>query len=286
MTQTHFIPPLNHNKPNYPAWTKYLILGLAIFFGLGILSSSFQLLKSIFLSGFQFANFIIFASNILASLFLFALLSLPALITRSSIKGKHQLNSALLKLSVDQLNTKEFGEPGGNLSYARFGKNAADGKEGETRTAKIIRENILNQYPAARLINCIAWPGTDSADIDHVLLIGNSIILLDSKLYQPGQYYWDGKRLFRNGTELEPFKIAAAAQAIKTIFPQQQVSAAIVIHSKTESDISIELGKVPSPFPPALTAHQLVEFVKSQVSHTDLNSVYWQTLQRILDLKN
>ncbi|WP_237194492.1 nuclease-related domain-containing protein [Rothia nasimurium] len=285
MNQPHFIPPLNQHKPEYPVWTKYLIIGVAFFFGLGMLSSSFRLLKNLLFSGFQPMNFVIFASDAFTSIFLFSLLSLPALIVRHRIKSKHELNAALLKLSPEQLRQQEFGDPGANLSIARFGERAIAGREGEQRTAEIIRENILKMYPAARLINGISWPGTESADIDHALLIGESIILIDSKLYQPGQYYWDGKQLFRNGTQLEPFKVADALQAVKTIFPKNHISAAVVLHSTTGTDLSIELGKNSFPFPPALTANQLTDFLRNQASSTNSGSIYWQTLQQLLDLK-
>jgi hypothetical protein len=115
------------------------------------------------------------------------------------------------------------GTPGRDLSVARFGDNATIGIEGEQRTARLITESVLPGLPSARLINGIRWPGTEHADIDHAVIAGNRIALIDSKMWADGRYWWDNKRLFRSGTELTPFKLGAAVNAMRAAYPYCQV---------------------------------------------------------------
>jgi hypothetical protein len=73
-----------------------------------------------------------------------------------------------------------------DLSVARFGDKAKIGVEGEQLTARLIAESVLPGLPSARLINGLRWPGTEHADIDHAVIAGNRIALIDSKMWADG----------------------------------------------------------------------------------------------------
>lgn len=62
------------------------------------------------------------------------------------------------------------------------------GAEGKRRTSRLITEPVLPSVPAARLIDGLRWPGSEHADIDHAVIAGNRIALIDSKM-------WGGRRL-------------------------------------------------------------------------------------------
>lgn len=125
------------------------------------------------------------------------------------------------------------GVPGRDLSAARFGDKAPMGAEGERRTSHLITESVLGGLPAARLINGLRWPGTEHADIDHAVITGNRIALIDSKMWADGDYWWDNKRLFKNGKELDAFKLGAAVEAMRAAYPGYIVDGWVVLHSPT-----------------------------------------------------
>lgn len=83
-----------------------------------------------------------------------------------------------------------WGEPGENLSYAQetFGLDRTmDGIEGERLTAAEIGY-FLGSIPGVRLINGLAFPGSETADVDHAVLCGRRVALIDSKAWKPATY--------------------------------------------------------------------------------------------------
>jgi hypothetical protein len=129
------------------------------------------------------------------------------------------------------LTTPVHGTPGRDLSVARFGDNAKIGIEGEQRTARLIAESVLPGIPSARLINGLRWPGTEHSDIDHAVIAGNRIALIDSKMWADGNYWWDNKRLFRNGKEMTALKLGAAVEAMRYAYPNCHIEGWVVVHS-------------------------------------------------------
>jgi hypothetical protein len=81
---------------------------------------------------------------------------------------------------------KVFGTPG-DLSTARRkfkAENVDKGEDGERRTAEMMKD--LLRIPGTRIFHGVQWPGSKTADIDHIAVNGNKIALIDSKL-------WSGK---------------------------------------------------------------------------------------------
>ena len=135
-------------------------------------------------------------------------------------------------LPLEVLMAGAHGVPGRGLTVQRFGANAAPGIEGERRTARLIEASVLPGLPAARLINGLRWPGTRAADIDHVVLAGNRIAVIDSKLWTDGKYSWDNSRLLRDGVDMEPFKLIAAVNSLRAKFPGFEIHGWVVLHSR------------------------------------------------------
>lgn len=87
-----------------------------------------------------------------------------------------------------------FGTPGKSLNsaYHFTDANIKSGIEGEVKTAEIINNFVLNST------NCYAfhslrWPmSTSQADIDHIIVCGNNLLIIDSKNWsQKGVYSFD-----------------------------------------------------------------------------------------------
>lgn len=92
------------------------------------------------------------------------------------------------------------GTPGGSLAGGNsFSGNAeADriGAAGEQRVAAHL-SRLAAKYPVA-VLHDLDIPGS-AANIDHVLVYGNRVMILDSKVWKPTRYRSRGGRAYRGG---------------------------------------------------------------------------------------
>ena len=110
------------------------------------------------------------------------------------------------------------GKAGASLEGASWAQNqsvAKIGQEAERRTAK-----ILNQLPAAGISVLhdlrIPIPGF-TANIDHVLVYGHNVIILDSKHWAGGSYWTAGGKTRRGLKEFSPADKKTLPMAQKSI---------------------------------------------------------------------
>lgn len=136
-------------------------------------------------------------------------------------------------LSEEIISRTVHGVPGRGLSVGRFGERAEIGAEGERRTARLVTKSVLPGIPSARLINGLRWPGSEHADLDHAVIAGNRIALIDSKMWADGAYWWDNKQLYRDGRELEALRLGAGVEAIRAVYQGYVVEGWVVLHSPT-----------------------------------------------------
>jgi hypothetical protein len=90
------------------------------------------------------------------------------------------------------LDTRIHGVPGAGLvdTLNRFGENNVSlGLLGEQITATLLTE--LLEIPAVHIVHGLKFPGSKGADIDHAVVAGNRIALIDSKLWSSGSYLLD-----------------------------------------------------------------------------------------------
>lgn len=103
--------------------------------------------------------------------------------------------------------SRVHGTPG-NLDSAR-GKfsdaNIAAGEAGEQRTAVLLDE--LAEIPGVRVFHGLSWPGTGNADIDHVVLAGDRLAVIDSKMWAGVRHTMGAdaqvRTLLENGEEMD-----------------------------------------------------------------------------------
>lgn len=81
----------------------------------------------------------------------------------------------------------ERGCVGGNLATADFGGAEAYGIAGERRTAELL-ETWLRGASRVAIFHSLRFPGSTRADIDHAVLIGHELFLVDSKAWRGGAY--------------------------------------------------------------------------------------------------
>lgn len=82
----------------------------------------------------------------------------------------------------------ELGCIGGNLAASStFGGTEVFGIAGERRTAELL-ETWLGGISRVAILHSLRFPGSARADIDHVVLIGHRLFVIDSKAWKGGTY--------------------------------------------------------------------------------------------------
>ncbi|MBC9704045.1 MAG: NERD domain-containing protein [Enterococcus sp.] len=187
---------------------------------------------------------LIFSTNI--PLKIFMSLAFPAFVLAIKLFSSNAKQAKLLMLrltpktmnnrwqrSADQ---KVFGKVGqvgdsGNI----FGEGRASaGAEGERRTAYLL-ENLLGHVPGVQIYHGLRFPGSMDADVDHAVVLGDNVFLIDSKMFRPGTYFWGrGKEPTIYGGKAGPYRnhMDAAVRGFRGILPKGiRVEALIMIHN-------------------------------------------------------
>jgi hypothetical protein len=100
----------------------------------------------------------------------------------------------------------------------------------EARTIQLLSGNVLEALPSARLVNGLHSPA-DRGHLDHAVLAGYRLALVDSMLLPRGVYRWDGQTLLRSGKAIDPPRLAPAVRRMQELFPELNVTGWTVIHS-------------------------------------------------------
>lgn len=126
-----------------------------------------------------------------------------------------------------------LGRAGGSLDNAAWAHNdavARVGKSGEVRTAAILNE--LANHPGGPTVLHdlnIPIPGF-SANIDHVVVSGTTVYLLDAKVWKPGFYWTVSGRTFRGVSRFTPADkktMPMAVDAVTRFLAKRQVRAKV-----------------------------------------------------------
>lgn len=98
-----------------------------------------------------------------------------------------------------------YGTPGGALKKSSgwtTKDRAAQGRAGEKACAELIHRAFRND-PDVYVLHDLSVPGGYSANVDHVIVKGFHILLVDAKRWKPG-FYWTRKATTRRGREAAP----------------------------------------------------------------------------------
>ena len=179
-----------------------------------------------------------------------------------------QVRASRGKIYFDAADIKKFVSWGraGKLDDAvdKFGShNVALGSTGEKFTAEMMQQ--LLKIPGTRIFHGLKFPGSETADVDHALINGNKIALIDSKMWTGGDYRWghDGMILRSN---------ASTSAELHTNFPyavegygrdliEASVRGRILIHSSNGIPVSVDNSNVPDS---AVAGVPPVEIVTAQ----------------------
>ncbi|NKX53808.1 J domain-containing protein [Arthrobacter mobilis] len=158
----------------------------------------------------------------------------------------------------------------------------------EARTVALLAQQIVAVMPSARLINGLHTPG-EHGYIDHALLAGYRLALIDSMLLPKGIFRWDGSTLHKDGRVVEPPRLAPAVRRMQDLFPELNVQGWTVIHSPDgnlhEPVVDYARGYDPGGYGPVhvVNAARLVRELKQFLSSGPApNTVHVPSLARLL----
>ncbi len=100
----------------------------------------------------------------------------------------------------------------------------------EMQTVQLLVRQVLSGIPAARLVNGLQSP-SDNGHIDHAVLSGYRLALIDSMMLPKGAYAWDGAVLRHGSRSVAPPRLDHIVRQMQDIFPELNVTAWIVVHS-------------------------------------------------------
>lgn len=146
---------------------------------------------------------------------------------------------------VDRDFTEELGD------RVVFGRPGAEPDEVAERLTAGLLEQYLTRIPGVRICHGLAAEeGSVFADLDHAVLCGHRLVLIESKLWLPGHYEVDdtgeilrnGHR-FRGGTVRLPERLAA----YRALLPDVQLRGVLLIYPGRAGKITVGDGMAHTP---------------------------------------
>ena len=149
---------------------------------------------------------------------------------------------------IDREFTTEFG------NRTVFGSPGSEEDEVAERLTADLLSRYLTRIPGARICHGLAAEeGSVFADLDHAVLCGRRLVLIESKAWLPGHYDVDGSgtvlrngRPFRGGSVHLPERLAA----YRALLPDAEIRGALLIYPGRAGTITVGdgLGHTPERF--------------------------------------
>ncbi|HVV19909.1 MAG TPA: DnaJ domain-containing protein [Pseudonocardiaceae bacterium] len=129
---------------------------------------------------------------------------------------------------------------------------------GERLTARLLAEYVA-PLPGARIFHGLAWPGSVFADVDHAVLRGHRLVLIESKMWLPGHYtademggVWRNGHPFRGGA----IRLPEGVEAYRDLLPGIEVRGALVVYPSRAGEITT--GESPDVAAPPMSPERFV----------------------------
>lgn len=129
---------------------------------------------------------------------------------------------------------------------------------GERLTARLLAEYVA-PLPGARIFHGLAWPGSVFADIDHAVLRGHRLVLIESKMWLPGHYtadelggVWRNGHPFRGGA----IRLPEGVDAYRELLPGIEIRGALLVYPSRAGEITT--GEAPDVAAPPMSPERFV----------------------------
>ncbi|PXY19067.1 J domain-containing protein [Prauserella muralis] len=165
-----------------------------------------------------------------------------------------------------------------------FGRPGADPDQvGERLTADLL-SRYLTRLPGARIFHGLSWPDSVFADVDHAVLCGRRLVLVESKLWLPGHYSTGDGVLLRNGRRFRGggSRLPDSVEAFRALLPDVEVRGALVVYPSRAGALSTEpepQGTAP-PMTPEQFVHEIGAWLAADPSTVD-REVFRTVLARV-----
>jgi curved DNA-binding protein CbpA len=130
------------------------------------------------------------------------------------------------------------GEHAGRTVFGRPGRDPD--QLGERLTARLLSEYVM-WLPGARIFHGLSLPDSVFADVDHAVLCGRRLVLIESKLWLPGHYVadedgslWRNEHPFRGGS----VRLPEAVAAYRELLPDVEVRGALLLYPSRNGKIT------------------------------------------------
>lgn len=177
--------------------------------------------------------------------------------------------------------TAEFG------TTVVFGRPGSEPDQWAERLTADLLDRYLTRLPNARIFHSLCWPGSVFADVDHAVLAGRRLVLIESKAWLPGHYaadedgvLWRNDRRFRGGAT----RLPKAIDAYRDLLPGAEIRGVLIIYPSRAGLVSADpAGDSPAPRPmtPEQFVHEIGNWLAAESSTVDievLRSVHAQVV--------
>lgn len=176
-------------------------------------------------------------------------------------------------------------EAGGRVVFGRPG--TEDDQLAERLTAGLLAEYIA-PLPGTRIFHGLAMPGSVFADVDHAVLRGRCLILIESKQWLPGHYTADDTgAVWRNG---HPFRggsirLPVSVFAYRELLPDVDVRGALLVYPNRAGDLTT--GESPEdvaapPMSPERFVREIGEWLAAEPATVD-RELFHAVLDRVIN---
>jgi hypothetical protein len=146
---------------------------------------------------------------------------------------------------IDREFTAEFGD------RVVFGRPGGEPDEVAERLTADLLARYLTRIPGVRICHGLAAEeGSVFADLDHAVLCGHRLVLIESKLWLPGHYEVDDAgeilrngHLFRGGT----FRLPERLAAYRALLPDVEIRGVLLIYPSRAGEITVGDGVAHTP---------------------------------------
>ncbi|SEG51718.1 Nuclease-related domain-containing protein [Saccharopolyspora kobensis] len=131
----------------------------------------------------------------------------------------------------------------------------------------------LTRLPGVRVFHGLAWPDSVFQDVDHAVLCGRRLVLVESKTWLPGHYTTDEEgTLWRNG---HPFRggatrLVEGVEAFEELLPGVEVRGAVLIYPSRSGEVTtVEQDEQVSPMTPGQFVREIGSWLAQDPATVD-----------------